>query len=298
MHNASFSDLNQSWSHLAATVAAAPGLVHMHPHLEELRQALEEARDAEQRQLAHRAAAQQATRELEQAKLRAHEAAVRLRSGLWSHYGRNCKELIAFGLRPYPTVRPRKPKEEPSPRATGSPRSVGEPFPNAPAPALHERKLLPNSAAEPPLQDERSCNVGERLPNDPGPSLGKGSAHPKARRRQDQAVSSRRLHVGQARIVPDHGNLLTQIRQDGEPVPRADQVIRRRGQQPRGIDRLAPVGSSDLRNGLPVRKQPEVPRCAEADEEVDSIRQGADLLRDIRIRVESAVNPRGHREAP
>ena len=276
MHNASFSDLNQSWSHLAATVAAAPGLVHMHPHLEELGRALEEARAAEQRQLAHRAAAQQATRDLEQAKLRAHEAAVRLRSGLWSHYGRTCKELIAFGLRPYPTVKPRKPNGELSPDASGSAHNVGEPFPNDPAPALHERKPLPNAAAEPPLQEERFRNVGERLPNDRGPLL----------------------HVGQARIVPDHGDLLTQIRQGGEPVPRADQVIRRRGQQPRGIDRLAPVGSSDLCNGLPVRKQPEVPRCAEADEEVDPIRQGADLLRDVRIWVESAINPRGHREAP
>jgi hypothetical protein len=126
MHNASFSDLNQSWSHLAASVAAAPGLSRMQTHLEELQQALAEAREAEQRQLAHRAAAQQATRDLEEAKLRAHEAAVRLRSGLWNHYGRTGKELIAFGLRPYPTVRSRKPVGEPSPRASGGPHNVGE----------------------------------------------------------------------------------------------------------------------------------------------------------------------------
>jgi len=85
MHNASFSDLNQSWSHLAASLAAAPGLSQMQTHLEELQQALAEAREAEQRQLAHRAAVQQATRDFEEAKLRAHEAAVRLRSGLWNH---------------------------------------------------------------------------------------------------------------------------------------------------------------------------------------------------------------------
>jgi hypothetical protein len=174
MHNASFSDLNQSWSHLAATVAAAPGLDHMNPQLEELRQALEEAREAEQRQLAHRAAAQQATRDLEEAKHRAHEAAVRLRSGLWGHYGRTGKELIAFGLRPYPTVRTRKAKGEPSPRGVGSTGNVGEPFPNDPAPARDEGKPFPGAVGEPPPQEEGFRNVGERLPNVTRPSLGKG----------------------------------------------------------------------------------------------------------------------------
>jgi enolase len=103
MHKGSMSDLTRSWNHLADSVAATPELSHLQAAVEKLRQAIEEARSAEQRQLALRAAAQQATKDLKAAKLRAHEAAVGLRSNLWGHYGRNSKALHAFGMRPYPT---------------------------------------------------------------------------------------------------------------------------------------------------------------------------------------------------
>jgi hypothetical protein len=128
MHKGSMSDLTRSWDHLADSVAATPELSHLQAAVEELRQATEEARNAEQRQVALRAAAQQATRDLDAAKLRAHEAALRLRSSLWGHYGRNSKALHAFGMRPYSSSSSgsqRSPRDLPS-------QDVGEPLPNEP----------------------------------------------------------------------------------------------------------------------------------------------------------------------
>ena len=108
MHNASFGDHMASWDRLATTVANnASELSHLQRTREELAQAQREAGEARQRQAAARAAAQQATRDLEAAIARAHEAATRLRSGLWGRYGRKSVRLIDFGMRPYRHARKR-----------------------------------------------------------------------------------------------------------------------------------------------------------------------------------------------
>ena len=88
-------------------VANASELSHLQRTREALAQAQREAAEARQRQAAARAAAQQATRDLEAAMARAHEAATRLRSGLWGQYGRKNVRLIDFGMRPYRHARKR-----------------------------------------------------------------------------------------------------------------------------------------------------------------------------------------------
>jgi hypothetical protein len=140
MHNASFSDHMASWDRLGRAVANnASDLPHLQHEREALARARREAEEARQRQAVARAAAQQATRDLEAAMASAHEAATRLRSGLWGHYGRKSNTLIEFGMRPYAPARqreiapprwgtlPQRGPEPPSPPAT--PERDGETFP-------------------------------------------------------------------------------------------------------------------------------------------------------------------------
>src|SRR5882724_2149850 len=102
----------------------------------------------------------------------------------------------------------------------------------------------------------------------------------------------------QARIVPDVRQLLTEIGERGQAVPGADQVIAGGGEEPRRVDRFAPVGPADLGDGIAAGEQAEIPCATETDEEIYPVGQGAEGFGDFRVRVERAVNPGGHRETP
>ncbi|HWN41644.1 MAG TPA: hypothetical protein VNW71_05450 [Thermoanaerobaculia bacterium] len=101
MHNAAFDDQMERWGHLIQGVAEhASDAAFLQPDQEGLIQARKEAWEAKQRQLRHRAAAQQATRDLEAAMARAQEAATRLHHGLLGKYGATNPKLVAFGMHP------------------------------------------------------------------------------------------------------------------------------------------------------------------------------------------------------
>src|SRR5688572_2184138 len=101
MHNAAFADHMERWGQLTGGVAEhAAGAAFLQPAQESLLRARAEAWEAKQRQLLHRAAAQQATRDLEAAMERAHEAASRLQCGLLGHYGNTNPKLVVFGMHP------------------------------------------------------------------------------------------------------------------------------------------------------------------------------------------------------
>ncbi len=156
MHNASFGDHMASWDRLATTVANnASELSHLQRTREALAQAQRKAAEARQRQAAARAAAQQATRDLEAAMARAHEAATRLRSGLWGQYGRKSVRLIDFGMRPYRHAR----KRAAAPMQGGTvPQRVSETAPPVPRPDP-VRGTFPASAGRPSSLGRRSPSM-------------------------------------------------------------------------------------------------------------------------------------------
>ena len=158
MHNASFGDHMASWDRLARTVANnASELSHLQRTREALAQAQREADEARRRQAAARAAAQQATRDLEAAMARAHEAATRLRSGVWGRYGRKSVKLVEFGMRPYRHAR----RRAAAPMQGGTvPQRVPEAAPPAAAPA-------PGREAS-PAPAQRPSSLGRRSPSSPG----------------------------------------------------------------------------------------------------------------------------------
>ena len=101
MHNAAFADHMERWGQLNRGVAEhASGAAFLQLAQETLIQSRMEAWEAKQRQLYHRAAAQQATRDLEAAMARAHEAASRLQHGLLGKYGATNPKLVEFGMHP------------------------------------------------------------------------------------------------------------------------------------------------------------------------------------------------------
>lgn len=110
------------WDRLAAAVSNnLSALPALRRDLEILRQALQEIREAKKRQIELRAAAQQATRDLEAAMEKANGAAVRLNPGVLAAYGSKEEKLTEFGLRPWRTRR-RKAAPEVA-QAEGSPAS-------------------------------------------------------------------------------------------------------------------------------------------------------------------------------
>jgi len=102
MPKSAYADHMQVWSHLADQMESeALDLHHLQPYLTSLQEGLREARAAKTRQLELRAAAQQATRDLEAAMAKANDAATRLHTGLLGAYGTKSTTLIAFGMRPH-----------------------------------------------------------------------------------------------------------------------------------------------------------------------------------------------------
>lgn len=123
------------WDRLAATAEInVKDLGHMSKEIEVLKEALAEAREAKHRQIVLRAAAQQASRDLEAAMEKANEVAVRLNQGILSRYGNRSEKLVEFGLRPW---RPRRPKAAAeAPEADGN---AAQSAPDAPKPRRKRR---------------------------------------------------------------------------------------------------------------------------------------------------------------
>jgi hypothetical protein len=101
MHNGAYDVQMERWGQLSRGVAEhASDAAFLQSDQERLIQARRDAWEAKQRQLRHRAAAQQATRDLEAAMARAQEAATRLQCGLLGKLGAANPKLIAFGMYP------------------------------------------------------------------------------------------------------------------------------------------------------------------------------------------------------
>lgn len=83
-------------------------LEHLRLFLETLNKTLEQILELKQRQVALRAAAQQATRDLEAALAVATEAAVGLHHGIVAKYTTRSEKLREFGLRPRKGPGPRR----------------------------------------------------------------------------------------------------------------------------------------------------------------------------------------------
>jgi hypothetical protein len=179
MHNAAIADHLAGWDQLARGVTDHAGEVPapMLSQRDALVQARKKAWAALQRQAVARAAAQKATRELEAAMEEAHEAATRIRSGLWAHYGRTSAHLIAFGMRPYPRAKARvgdpirieggplpNAVRKPTPPAP-PPEAKGEPSPS-PREAEDRRGTVPHRESDSPAPRGELVDEGERLPND------------------------------------------------------------------------------------------------------------------------------------
>jgi len=180
MHNASFTEHLASWDRLASGVtsraAGIPAL--MLSQQEELIQARKKAWEAHLRRLAAKAAAQQATRDLEAAVAEAHEVATRLRCGVWGEHGRESPVLYTFGMRPYPRTRARRAAASVT-EGESLPNVIPEPAPPPPAPevkgepspstheAENQRGAVPQREPDAQTRSGGLANVGERLPNDP-----------------------------------------------------------------------------------------------------------------------------------
>lgn len=109
MPKKSYMEHQGGWTLLATTVAQnAESLPALRQDLEILNQAMEEANQAKQRQLALRAATQQATRDLEDAMAKANDAAVRLHHGILAVYGYKSEKLKEFGFQPRRALGSRK----------------------------------------------------------------------------------------------------------------------------------------------------------------------------------------------
>ena len=183
MHNASFSEHVASWDRLARGVSsrAAKVPVLMLSQQEELIRAREKACKAHLRRLAAKAAAQQATRDLEAAVAEAHEVATRLRCSVWGQYGMDSPELHTFGMRPYPRTRARRAAASVN-EGESLPNVVPEPAPSPPAPevkgkpspavreAEDRRGAVPQREPDARTRSGGLVNNGERLPNDQRPS--------------------------------------------------------------------------------------------------------------------------------
>lgn len=133
MSKKSLADHLAEWDKLAATVEHnAKDLWACQEYVGILRTAAAEAREAKQRQLALRAAAQQASRDLEAALERARDYEARLHQGILGKYGRKSEKLIEFGLSPRRPTGRRK-KISPEPETSGEASETTSPSPKKPS---------------------------------------------------------------------------------------------------------------------------------------------------------------------
>lgn len=119
MSKKSLADHLAEWDKLTATVENnVKDLQASQRYAELLRTAAAEVREAKQRQVTLRAAAQQASRDLEDALARARDYEARLNQGVLSAYGRKSEKLVEFGLSPRRPTGPRK-RKSPQPETSG-----------------------------------------------------------------------------------------------------------------------------------------------------------------------------------
>jgi hypothetical protein len=119
MSKKSLADHLAEWDKLAATAANnAKDLAAFLKFVELLRMATAEAREAKQRQVTLRAAAQQASRDLENALAKARDYEARIHQGILGTYGRKSEKLVEFGLSPRRPTGPRK-RKSPQPETSG-----------------------------------------------------------------------------------------------------------------------------------------------------------------------------------
>jgi hypothetical protein len=201
MHNAAFADHMERWGQLNRGVEEeAAGAAFLRPAQETLNQARAEAWEAKQRQLYHRAAAQQATRDLEAAMARAHEAASRLQHGLLGYYGDTNPKLVVFGMHPRRVGKARArlkarealaalkggtsphPSPEPAPQEAAAP-SAGGAVPQAEADAAALSPVAPTRGGEAPQAEGEVAERGgtvppavEAAPTEVGDTVPAGSA--------------------------------------------------------------------------------------------------------------------------
>lgn len=122
MPKRSFGNHLSIWERLAASVSNNIGeLPALQRDLEILKQAVEEVREAKNRQTELRAAMQQATRDLEAAMEKANLTAVRVHEGLLSAYGSKSEKLTEYGFRPWRTRRRKAVPEDPQTAVNASP---------------------------------------------------------------------------------------------------------------------------------------------------------------------------------
>lgn len=240
MHNASFAEHLASWDQLASGVSSrAKVSAQMQSQQEELIQARKKVWEAHLRRLAAKAAAQQATRDLEAAMEEAHEVATRLRCSVWSECGRESPALYAFGMRPYPCSRARRaalsafegeslpnvvPEPAPSPPAS---EVKGEPSPSA-REAEDRRGAVPQREPDAQTSSGGIVNDGERLPNDLRPST--HLLDP------DEKRDGRADGVPQPAVGGDHGAGLGRCERKIEAVVEAPLELAREG--PRDFSNL------------------------------------------------------------
>lgn len=105
------------WEQLLAPWRLDPGEfehLELPEQLTELEEVSERVKRLSEEQTALDARKQQVTRDLDEAKERGREIAVRIRNGLRSRYGRSSEKLTTFGLRPRRGRKP-SPAGEPPP---------------------------------------------------------------------------------------------------------------------------------------------------------------------------------------
>lgn len=137
MSKKSLADHLAEWDKLAATSERnAKDLAAFQKYVELLRTAAADARDAKKRQVTLRAAAQQASRDLEDALVRARDYEARLHQAILGAYGRKSEKLVEFGLSPR---RPTGPRKKKSPQSETSVEASENPSPSPRKPSKRRK---------------------------------------------------------------------------------------------------------------------------------------------------------------
>ena|SRR4028119_496705 len=133
MSKLSLADHLARWDKLTATVENnAKDLQAYQEYVGILRTVAAEVREAKQRQLKMRAAAQQASRDLEAALDKARDYEARLNQAVLGTYGRKSEKLVEFGLSPRRPTGSRK-KKSPQPETSGEASETTSPAPRKPS---------------------------------------------------------------------------------------------------------------------------------------------------------------------
>jgi hypothetical protein len=152
MPNKSFADLITEWEKLLTTVVAnKDDLAHVEAFRQQLEQEVTGAKAANIRQLAAQAEAQQASRDLDDFRMRGRDMANRIATGIKSKYGMRSEKLKEFDIKVFrgkkksTTEKPPPPVEPPTagPPAAGAQHAAASPA--SPAAPAHEAPQNPTA---------------------------------------------------------------------------------------------------------------------------------------------------------